>query len=278
MPDYESIYGMLPHPELSDFLSSPQSAEPYAIATIIRTYGSTSVKTGNKVIITNDGKLIGFTGGSCTHNAILKAGEKVIKNTSPSLIRIIPKNLIEQSSQTDSFEVYGSNCPSRGQYDLLIEPVIPNPFLIIFGKGQIANALATMAKLVELTPVFVETSEADQVAVSDIKTITQNNLKNLPLQDQSFIIIATQGEGDRLALESAIKTSCPYIGFVASRKKYSAIKQRLKDNNYTEQDISRIESPAGLNIGALNAGEIAVSILADIIERRRKEMMEGETK
>ena len=224
--------------------------EAFAVATVVRCEAPTSGKPGDRAIITRDGKLSGWIGGGCAQPIVIQEAQKALQDGKPRLIRVSPTAGAEPA---DGITGYTMMCHSGGTLDIFIEPVVAKPHLLIFGRSPVAVSLAQLGKALSYR-VSTEVSEETS------KTTTP----------QTAIIVATQGEDDEGALVQALSTNAPYIAFVASKKKWEAVSAFLREKGIAENRLKAVRVPAGLDIGAQTPEEIAVSILAETIQMRRK--------
>ena len=220
-------------------------------ATVIRTENSTAMNVGDKFWVTHAGELIGFTGGGCVRSAIKKAAVKVTERRKARLVRSAPQETLEADKQDDALDVYTSSCPSKGEVDIFLEPVSFRPKTVIFGVTDLAKFIATLAK---------DAGHDVKLTLDDVARAHDST------QRPDFIIIATQGVGDKEALKMALSTSCPHVFFVGSLKKTNHLGASLKAQGV--KGWERVISPAGLNIGAHGPVEIAISIMAQLIQLR----------
>lgn len=148
----------------------------------------------------------------------------------------------------------------------------PRPQLILLGNSQISITLARLAKVPNfevdiLDPLATREEFPDADSLS-----TSMDLSALNIGPSSFVVVATQGHDDELALEAAVRSGVPYIAFVASRRKFSSRAEFLRERGISDEEIAHIKAPAGLDIGATTPDEIAASILAEIIQVRRQQL------
>jgi len=250
-----------------------KSCEAYATATITRRKIPTSGKPGDKAIITADGKIHGWIGGGCTRGIVLKESLLAIKERSPRNVLISPVKTTQPNGNT---KLYNMTCQSGGEVELYIEPVLPKPHLIIMGSSHIGMALCRIAKAMDYQ-VDVVMSDVDPEVFPEADKII-NASDYMPakmIQDNTHIIVCTQGEGDSTALHNAIKSDVDYISFVASRLKANAIFGDLRKLGVTMDELKKIKTPAGIDIGAKLPDEVAISILAQIINDFRTQKMDG---
>jgi xanthine dehydrogenase accessory factor len=228
---------------------------PYAIATVIRTVGATAAKPGARALILADGTISeGWIGGGCVRGAVARAAQSALAEGTPRLISIQPDEDLTAQGLTPGEHHQGrdiarNGCPSKGAMEIFVEPVLPRPELVILGASPVALALATLAQ-----PFGFD--------------ITTPDGGPLPAANHArMVVIATQGAGDLDALRTALASDADYIGFVASRRKFTTLAARL---DATPETLARVHSPAGLAINAVTPEEIALSILAQIVQHRRQ--------
>ncbi len=238
--------------------------EPFAIALVVRYEAPISGKPGNKAIIRPDGKLWGWIGGGCAQPVIVKEALKALADGQPRLVRISPS-----SSPEEGIVDYTMTCHSGGTLDIYIEPVLPKPHVLILGRSPVAQTLCKLAKTIGYA-VSVAAPDADREAFPNADSVQANfDLTLLKITPQTFIVVSTQGESDEEALEAALQTESRYVAFVASKTKSSKTLETLKEGGIPADKLSKVRAPAGLDIHASSPEEIAVSILAEIIQARK---------
>ena len=241
--------------------------EPFAIAFVVNREVPSSGKPGDKAVIEKNGKVTGWIGGGCTRGIVLKEALLSIKDGKPRLVRISPDGKKLEESNIVS---YNMTCHSGGSVEIYIEPVLPKPHLLIMGKSHVAMALNKIGKAMDYK-VSVVSKGADKIIFPGADFIYEGDLKEEHILANSCIVVCTQGENDELALEQAIKSGVPYVSFVSSRRKANAIFRILKQRGVTFDDLKKIKTPAGLDINAKLPEEVAISILAEIIQFMRGE-------
>jgi xanthine dehydrogenase accessory factor len=233
--------------------------QPFAMATVVRAERPTSSKPGDKAIISPDGTLTGWIGGSCAHDI-------VVRNALESLEEGSPRFLTLSSASPSDVKRQGvidvpMQCYSGGVLDVFIEPNLPKPQMVVVGYETVARALVRIGRTLQFHVTVV-----DPLATKESVPEADAIVNELKLPGADFIVVATHGRYDEEALEQAVKTDAPYIALVASPKRAGTILQILRDRGI---DVGRIKSPAGLDIGAQGAEEIALSIVAEIVQQRR---------
>ena len=235
--------------------------EAFAVAEVVRHVKPISGKTGDKAIILSDGTIWGWIGGGCAQSTVVKEGLKALKDGRPRLVRISPA-----SSEEEGLVAYNMTCHSGGTLDIYIEPVLPKPHLLIMGRSPIGRALAKLAKTINYT-VTIAAPQADRESYPDVDRLLPDlNVSALKIQPRTFIVVCTQGECDEEALEKALLTSASYVAFVASKAKAAKVIQSLGERGMDKAQLDRVRAPAGLDIQARSQEEIAVSILAEIVQ------------
>lgn len=239
--------------------------EPFAMALVVRREAPSSGKVGDKAVINKFGEILGWVGGGCVKSIIIKEAEDAMKSGKARLVKI--GNSIVPSKQEGVME-YKMTCQSEGTVEIFIEPVIPQPHLVVIGKTAIAKALVKLAGDAGYRITGVAQAANLQTFEKVDELITQINLSDVKTTAATFIVVATQGEQDEKALEEVLKKESLYIGFVASRKKMVSMVQYLTDAGFDNAAVAAIKSPAGIDINAKTPDEVAISILAEMIQVR----------
>ena len=242
--------------------------EEFAVAQVISREAPSSGKPGDKAIILKDGTLIGWIGGGCVRGIAVKEALEAIKDNKSRLIRIDPD---AEDGNSGSYKTYRMTCHSGGTMELFIEPVIPNPHIIIVGKSNIARALAKLS-LASNFRVTVMTNDARNGMFPGVKDLHESvDFDNTKIDNNTFIVVATQGESDEESVKHALETICHYVGFIASKRKSDKIAEYLHSVGIDDKRINQLRTPVGMDINAKLPEEIAISILAEIIHEFREE-------
>jgi xanthine dehydrogenase accessory factor len=216
-------------------------------ATVVRAQKPTSAHAGDTALVRADGSIDGFVGGTCAEASVREYGLMTLSTNQPLLLRIVPGEAAPRSSEEGAVTV-ANPCLSGGSVEIFLEPRVPAPRLLVVGDSPIAEALAQLGRplgyAVDLTP--------GQDAV--------------PQADDAALVVASHGRGEEPALTAALRLGVPYVGLIASRIRGAAVLAAL---DVTDDQRARVHSPAGLDIGGRTAGEIALSVLAEIVQERR---------
>ena len=238
--------------------------ESFAIAVVVRYEAPISGKPGNKAIIFADGKIWGWIGGGCAQPVVVKEALKALRDGQPRLIRISPSSPPEQGIVD-----YTMTCHSGGTLDIYIEPVLPKPHILILGRSPVAVALARLSKAINYA-VSIAAPQAERERFPDCDHVQADlDLSQIKITPQTFVVVSTQGQHDEEALENALRSEASYVAFVASKVKAAKILDYLKERGLSSARLGQLKAPAGLDIHASSPEEIAVSILAEIIQENR---------
>lgn len=242
--------------------------EPFVFATVVRAQSPTSAKPGSKAIIEKEGDIQGWIGGGCAQPAVLKSAHESLQDGQPRLIRVSPEG---EEANLEGIIDFGSSCYSGGTLDIFIEPVLPQTPLLIIGSAPVAMSLCTLAKNVGFN-VTIAAHHADENKFQDAaRIISDKKLSESDFSSPPLVVVASQGKRDIACLIAALEIESTYIAFVASAGKAGILKNKLLQRGISEDKVERIISPAGIEIGASNPEEIALSVLASLVKYRRSE-------
>jgi xanthine dehydrogenase accessory factor len=236
----------------------------FAVATVVRVLPPTSGKPGDKAIIQADGRLWGWIGGGCAQPVVIKEALKALADGTSRLVRISPSPNPSEEGTVD----YTMTCHSGGALDIYIEPVLPKAHVVILGRSPVARTLAQLASAIGYAVTVVADGEIENVAEAKLVQSREHSLERASVSASTLIVVSTQGEGDEEALQQALKSEASYIGFVASRTKAQKVFDYLKAAGIPDEKLNLVRAPAGLDIHARSPEEIAVSILAQLIQVR----------
>jgi xanthine dehydrogenase accessory factor len=237
--------------------------ETFAVATIVNYRGSVPRQIA-KMIITKDQKTYGTIGGGCVEGQVVEEGILMLKQGVKG-VTVKSYDLVEEE-----FGGVGMNC--GGKIDVSIEIVEPNPRLIIIGSGHLSSAIANLSQLLGFEIIVIDplaTKDRFPESALVVPDFPETNLPNMQISSNTYIVIVTRHKDDLPALRTALKTKAEYIGLIGSRRRVLQAFRILLHEGFTQQQLNRVNAPVGLNIGAETPEEIAVSIMAEIIQRRR---------
>lgn len=246
-----------------------QAGELFATAVVVRAEKPTSAKPGDKAIITADSVMHGWIGGSCAQPTVIKEALKAIADGQPRLIRLTVDP--EQEPARPGLVDLPMTCFSGGTLEIYIEPQRPLPHLLVVGSLPVARALVQLGISMSYRVSVVDPDTNGEGMEQADRLITDLNEMPGLLTPRTFVVVATHGNYDELALKYALKAPVAYVGLVASKKRRQAVEEYLHLQDVTESEIERLVCPAGLDIQAVRGDEIALSIMAQIVQQRRND-------
>lgn len=235
--------------------------EPFAVATVVETYGSVSAKTGSKAVIDKEGQLLaGWVGGGCAESTACQEAYDAIHSGQSTIIDL----------DLDD-EVLGAGMPCGGGMRVYIEPVLPSPSIWLMGHGRVAEVICEMGALLGYD-VVVNDLGADPVRFPKaLKTITDDlDYAELQPKASDYVVIATQAKGDHESMLRALASDAQYIALIASRKRSRLVMEFLHREGFDETQLQRVMAPSGMDLNPRTPEEIALCILSEITLVRRQ--------
>ena len=230
----------------------------FALATVVWRQGPSSSQQGARAIITAEGELHGWIGGACAEPAVIREAQRVIAEGTPRLLLLGSPDQFG-AAIPEGITVVPISCQSEGALEVYIEPVVPAPHLVIVGRSPMAHTLADLARALNW--------RTELVAGEDFTAADAH--------EQSMVIVATQGHGDEEAVEQAVAARPAYLGLVGSRRRGAAVLGYLADRGLPADQLGRVHVPAGLDLGHTTHQEIAVAILAELVQLRASGALAG---
>jgi len=240
-----------------------------ALATIVESKGSSPQKQGAKMLVRDDESTLGTLGGGCLEADVVQYALMALRDGQP---RTVPFELTEKDG--------GLVC--GGTLVVYIEPVLVDPRLVILGAGHVGKAVARLARISGFRVIVADdrpehanrdgVPDAHEIVVHEFGTV----FDRVPVDRGTFLLIATRGHNHDLdAVKAALRTDAGYIGLLGSKRKKGLLMNALRDAGFSPEDIARVIIPVGLPIGSVTPEEIAVSIMAQIIQQRREHAPTG---
>jgi xanthine dehydrogenase accessory factor len=245
--------------------------EPFVLATVVRRESYSSAQQGDMALITADGSYHGWLGGNCTKPTVKREARRALLDGRPRLLSLSPE---PSSDQRPGITVLPMTCQSEGTVDIYLEPILPAPRLVLFGLSPVVRALAQLGKGLGYG-VDVVDAQASAGAVQGADRLFKNLLApelQLPAGSTArrlFAVVATMGENDEDAVAAALSLQPTYLGVVASKKRFAQLRDTLIGRGIAAEALERIKSPAGLDLGARLPEEVALSILAEVVQLQR---------
>ncbi|MCM3870063.1 MAG: XdhC family protein [Pyrinomonadaceae bacterium] len=241
--------------------------QPFVLATVVAYKSPQSAKPGSKAIIRADGTVTGWVGGGCVQPIVLREAKKVLASGKPKLLSISPEAAHEDWKGVESYRM---TCEGGGSLEIYLEPVVPKPELLIVGRSPVAQIVSELGRLLDFK-VCLADPQANQEQFTNVDLIlTDLSLVRSHINEKSFVVVATMGNGDEEGLQAVVGSNPRYLGLVASKKKATSLFEYVRDKGATDEEIGRIKCPAGLELGGETLPEIALSVMAEITQVRRE--------
>jgi xanthine dehydrogenase accessory factor len=228
-----------------------RQGQAFALATVVWRQGPSSGQLGSRAIITDAGEVHGWIGGACAEPTVIREARQVIAEGEPRLLLL---GTPDQFGETvpEGMTVVPIACQSEGALEVFIEPVQPAPRLVIVGRSPMAQTLAALARALGWRAALLDGQEFSAADADE----------------RSLVVIATQGHDDEEAVEQAIRARPAYLGLVASPRRGAAVLGYLADRGLPQDQLDRVKVPAGLDLGRTSHREIAVAVLAELVQLR----------
>jgi xanthine dehydrogenase accessory factor len=234
---------------------------PFVVATVVRVQRPASVKPGAVGLVLADGSIEGFIGGVCAQHSVRLHSLEALESGMPLLLRILPDGP-DEIRREEGLITITNPCLSGGAIDLFLEPVLPAPRVLIAGGSPIVAELRRLGAAVGF----------EIVAAEDIPDGTLT-----PQAGDLALVVAAHGTDEIATLRAGLEAGVRYVGLVASRRRGAAVLDELRAEGVADDLLARLETPAGLDIGARTPAEVALSIVARIVELRRAGPEDGDT-
>lgn len=242
------------------------SGEAYCLATVVWRRGPSSAKEGYKALITEDEEVHGWVAGACTEPLMVRQARKAMRDGTPRLMLIGDPEDIDIRAR-DGLLTFPQTCASEGALEVFVEPVIPSPHLVIIGRSPVVGVMAEMGRALGWRTVIVDDEGGSDPGPADM-VVKALDLAEAGVRSGSFVIVATQGHYDEDALERALQTDAAYVGLVSSRKRAKSVLDYLREAGVSEEALARVHAPAGLDLGKVRHEEIAVGVIAELVQLR----------
>jgi xanthine dehydrogenase accessory factor len=234
--------------------------EPFALATVVWRQGPSSSQQGAKALITADGSLAGWIGGACAEPTVIREAREVIQSGAARLLLLGDPEQFgypahgpgDRDELPDGMTFVPIACQSEGALEVYIEPVLPVPHLVVVGTSPMASTLADLGRALGW--------QVDLIAGRDFTAADAS--------ERSLVVVATQGHDDEGVLERAVAARPAYLGLVGSHKRGDAVLGYLAERGADQETLARVRVPAGLDLGPTGHREIAVAILAELVQLR----------
>jgi xanthine dehydrogenase accessory factor len=245
------------------------AGRPFVVATVVAVARPTSARPGASGIVHPDGTIEGWVGGSCAQPVVVREALHALADGQPRLLRL-SKDAPAEGRRADGIVELVMTCHSGGTLEIYVEPHLPAPVLWIAGTTPIAGALATLgAASGWRVSIFDPVAVAEDFPAAE-RVSQETALGRVDPEASPYLVVATQGVWDEEALAAGLRRNASYVGLVASPTRASVVRQWLRDETgLAEERLAALRAPAGMDLGAETAEEIALSILAELVTVRR---------
>lgn len=248
-----------------------RTGQKAALATIIEVTGSIPSFQSAKMLVRQDGSMVGTIGGGCTEAEVWNAAREVMETEKPKMLTF---NLGQDAA-------YDQGLICGGQLNVYVEPVLPIPSCFIFGAGHISKSLSKIATQAGFRTFIIDNREnyANRERFPEAAEIYAGEYEDvfpkLAVNDSSYFIIVTRGHKDDMRiLRWAVEQPARYMGMIGSKRKTIEVVKHLRREGIPLEKFAKLHAPMGFDIGAVTPEEIAVSVVAEMIQRRRNPIAE----
>jgi xanthine dehydrogenase accessory factor len=243
-----------------------ERGEAFALATVVWRRVPSSGKQGCRAVVTASGQVYGWIGGACAEPAVVREARHVLADGAPRLVFLGAPNELEAAARA-GMTVVPMSCQSEGALQVYIEAVEPKPHLVVVGRSPMALALVEMAQVLGWRTVLMDPDgTADRPSAG--RVVNGLDFDAAGVGECSIVVVATQGHHDETAVEEALAAGPAYIGLVGSRRRGASVLGYLADRGVGKDALDRVRVPTGLDLGSVSHREIAVAILAELVQLR----------
>jgi xanthine dehydrogenase accessory factor len=243
------------------------AGRPFAVATVVAVRRPTSARPGAHGIVHPDGTIEGWVGGSCAQPVVVREALRSLADGEPRLLRISKETPSDSRRGAGIVEVV-MTCHSGGTLEVYVEPQVAAPALWVVGTTPIAGALAALGAAAGFRTSVVD-PVAEPAAFPGARVVTDASLASFERGTSPYVVVATQGVWDEEAVAAVLRRDASYVGLVASPTRAAVVREYLAEIGTPPEALAALRAPAGLDIGAQTAEEIALSILAELVQVRR---------
>lgn len=236
-----------------------QSGEAFVLATVVWREGPSSGQQGSRAIYTASGAIHGWIGGACAEPVFIREAVATLEAGTPRLLALGASERFGDLPQGTT--AVAMSCQSEGALQIYLEPVLAVPHLVVVGSSPMAQTLSVLADQLDWRVELIDGPDFSEGL----------------LTERSVVVVATQGHGDEDILEAALKAAPAYVGVVASSRRGESIRSHLAGQGADEAQIAGLHIPAGLDLGNTTHKEVAVAILAELVELRAQGAFTGPT-
>ncbi len=238
------------------------------VATVVAVRRPTSARPGAHGIIHPDGSIEGWVGGSCAQPVVVREALRSLGDGRNRLLRI-SRDQPSDTVRADGVIELVMTCHSGGTLEINVEPVLPAPQLWVLGTTPICAALVEIGAAAGFDVTLVDPVAEQEAFAMASRVVATSDLSHVHATSAPYVVVATQGQWDEEALVAALRRDVAYVGLIASPTRAAVVREYLLGEGVPEERVAAIRAPAGLDLGAETAEEVALSILAELVQVRR---------
>jgi xanthine dehydrogenase accessory factor len=241
----------------------------FVLATVVAVRKPTSARPGASGIIHPDGTIEGWVGGSCAQPVVVREALRALADGQPRLLRL-SKDGPGEGRRGDGIVELVMTCHSGGTLEIYVEPHLPAPHLWVAGTTPIAGALVALGSASGWrVTLFDPIADPDAFPAAEA-VLGDRELRSLEVAMPPYVVVATQGVWDEEAVAAALRRDVAYVGLIASPTRAAVVRTWLREEaDLPEDRVAALRAPAGMDLGAETAEEVALSILAELVLVRR---------
>jgi xanthine dehydrogenase accessory factor len=244
---------------------------PFVMATVVASFPPQSVRPGAKAIVRADGAIQGWVGGGCVQPVVRQESADALADGRPRLVRMnagAGGGTDTGATRHGDVREYPMTCQGEGGIEIYLEPVLAAPRLVLLGHTPVVQSLARLGAELGFDVIVGSAAVPPDLFPPGVRVMTDIGAALAGADATTSVVVGTMGAGDEAALAAAAASAAPYVGLVASRKKARYLIDYVRAEGTAAERLARVKFPAGLDLGGMSASEIALSVLAEIVQRR----------
>lgn len=245
-----------------------EAGEAHALATVVRVDRPVSARPGDRAVVTADGLLHGWVGGSCTEPIVVREALAALADGAPRLVLMRPVGAA-QAEQQPGVVTQVTTCASEGGVDVFVEPRLPKARVFVVGSSPATRSLVELAAGLGYRTLAVLDDPAEKLERADGR-ISLEQLAAAPMRREDAVVVGTMNRYDEAGLRAGLQTAAGYIGLVASRRRGEQVRDSLEAEGLPAEDLARIVAPAGVDLGPCTQEEIGLAVLTDMVAHKNR--------
>ena len=245
-----------------------EAGEAFSLATVVRVDRPVSARPGDRAVITSDGLLQGWVGGSCTEPIVVREGLAALADGAPRLLRMRPAGAAPLGEEAGVVTEV-TTCASEGGVDVFVEPRLPKPRVFAVGSSPATRSLVELAARLGYRTVAVLDEPSERIEQAG-RAISLQKLAATPMRREDAVVVGTMNRYDEAGLLAALETAAGYVGLIASHRRSRQVLRELAAQGAVAEDLARVHTPAGVDLGPSSQEEIGLAVLAAIVAHKNR--------